>query len=72
MSTTISLTISSGALTLLLGSAVLFVVAAVLTRPFREQPDSTGLGLVFTLLGFAMAWAIPSLVAWALWATWLR
>lgn len=31
-----------------------------------------GIDALFTLIVYGMFWAVPSLMAWAVWATWFR
>lgn len=37
-----------------------------------DGSDTLGIGAVFTWLFYLAFWIVPSLVAWAAWATWWR
>lgn len=59
---------------ILLGiSFVLFLGATLVCRwqRFFEQ-DDLGLGAAFAMLVYAILWALPSVLLWAIWATWIK
>jgi hypothetical protein len=37
-----------------------------------DGPDPYGIAWMFGLIFYACGWVVPSLVAWAVWATWFR
>lgn len=55
-------------------SAITFIVLTVVL--FREGvfdgSDLFGLNVLFATLTYAVLWLIPSLLAWAIWATWFN
>lgn len=71
---TVSVTLSLGAAVLMIFSLVLFVVVTVVQRHMGmfDGADSLGIGGLFSLLFYVLFWALPSVLAWAVWATWLR
>lgn len=72
---TFTLSISAGALFVVGLSVALFVAVSVFCRwhrMFDEWSDPMNFMALFVLLAYAVLWAVPSLVAWAVWATWFR
>ncbi|MGE0745279.1 MAG: hypothetical protein AB7K86_08530 [Rhodospirillales bacterium] len=71
--TEVTFAISWAALSLIGLSAALFIGVTVLCRRagFFEA-DNYGIGALFALGAYSVLWAIPTLIAWAVWATWLR
>lgn len=72
-----TLTISLSALVLICFSVALFIGVTVLCF-MQGMFDgggggyAGGLGSLFTIVFYAIFWALPSLAAWAIWATWWR
>jgi len=71
-----TLTISLPLLILLGISLALFATVTVLChcQGLFDGGDGylAGLDSLFTLILYGMFWAVPSLMAWAIWATWWR
>lgn len=71
-----TLTISLPVLILLCISFALFVGVTILCLSQglfdRGGGYLGGIDAMFTIIIYAVAWAIPSLLAWAAWATWWR
>jgi len=68
-----TITLSLPILILLGISVVLFIATTLLC--FQQglfDNDSYGIGAMFALLIYAILWAIPSVLAWAIWATWIK
>lgn len=69
-----TVTLSAAALFALAGSAALFVIATIICA--REKlfsaNDSYEIGALFGLCVYALVWLVPSLLSWAVWATWWR
>lgn len=57
-------------------SALLFLVVTVLChrRGFFDSCSGVGAGFagLFLVVTYAILWAVPSLLAWAVWATWFK
>lgn len=68
------ITIPIGLLAVLCISLVLFILVTLSCHRsgLFDGTDSLGIGALFTLLFYALGWLIPSLAAWAAWATWWR
>ena len=72
-----TITISLGAMILIGISVALFVGTTILCHLQGLFDGSSGgylsgLDSLFTIIIYAVFWAIPSLASWAIWATWWR
>jgi hypothetical protein len=67
-------TISLAAVLLLAFSALCFIGTTVFIRRMGGHggSDTYGIGALFDMLIYLALWVVPSLLAWAVWATWLR
>jgi hypothetical protein len=62
---------------ILLGISLALFIGTTVLAHYQGMFDNSGgyaggLDGLFLLILYAIFWAIPSLVAWAIWATWLR
>lgn len=71
---TLTIALSTGAVFLIVASAMLFIAVTVFCgyAGLFDGGDTYGIGALFTLAIYAILWAIPSLVAWGVWAMWFR
>lgn len=71
---TFTLTLGLVPLVLIGVSVILFGLAtwACASQGLFEGSDTFGVGAMFTLVIYAVLWAIPSLIAWAVYATWFK
>jgi len=67
-------TISNGATLMLAFSACLFTVVTAISIKEDMWNDewNAGLGVIALVMLYGFLWAIPSLLVWAVWATWFR
>lgn len=70
----LTFTITTGPAVIALLSALLFVLVTHFCwrQGMFDGADTLGIGSLFTLLFYSVGWAMPSLLIWATWATWLR
>ena len=67
--------ISTGALVIIGLSIALFIATTwlcYLQGMFDGSPDTYGVGAIFTMFFYMLFWGIPTLVIWAVWATWFK
>lgn len=73
---TLTLTLPLPLLLLLGFSGLLFLVVTALCHRRGLFDSCGGLGDVFAglflIVNYAIFWAVPSLLAWAVWATWFK
>jgi hypothetical protein len=72
MNITLTFTVSAA---MVVGFSVLclvLVTAFCVVAGLFNGPDPYRIGWVFGLIVYVCGWVVPSLVAWAVWATWFR
>lgn len=72
MTLTFSITLSGA---LVIGFSVFLLIATTgfcLIAGLFDGDDPWGVAWIFTLIIYGICWAMPSLIAWAVWATWFR
>ena len=72
MSVTFSIQFSAA---MVIGFSLLLLIAVTafcVKSGLWDDGDPWGIGWMFTIIIYACFWAVPSLAAWAVWATWLR
>lgn len=69
-----TIAISTSVLALVVVSLLflLFVTAFCWRAGLFDGPDPYGIGWLFGFMFYVCGWVVPSLVAWAAWATWFR
>ena len=69
-----AITLSGGAVAIIGVSIVLFalVTALCIQQGLFGADDQYGIAFLFALCFYAALWAVPSLLIWAVWATWFR
>ena len=67
-------TIAMPALWIILTSAALFIGVTALTiwQGMWDGGDPYGVGAMFICFIYMVLWALPSLIIWAVWATWFK
>ena len=72
----LTITLSAGALVVIAIAVILFVVVTVVCHQAGMFDGGSGylggLDSLFVIIAYAVLWAVPSLLAWAAWATWFR
>lgn len=71
---TYSITMNVWHLGLIFFSVILFIAAGLLCKSqgLFDGPDTYGIGGFFIVGIFAIFWGMPSVLAWAIWATWIK
>jgi hypothetical protein len=72
----LTISLSAGAITVIAICVGLFLAATACCAKADLFGSKAGMASAFDgafiLLIYALVWAVPSLIAWAVWATWLR
>lgn len=55
-----------------LSTALLFATTFFVVKNRLNHKDQFGFGLMLTIILYAVFWVIPSILAWAIYATWWK